>query len=85
MGAWQSGISGEMCMKTVIWQQRLWVYPAALKRLFSDRSGATAVEYCLIGALIAAGLAAGIGTLSDAVLAIFDMLGTEVEIAGDAG
>jgi len=72
-------------MKTIIWQPRLWSYSMALKRFFKDRSGATAVEYCLIGALIAAGLAAGIGTLSDAVLDIFDMLGTEVDTAGDAG
>jgi pilus assembly protein Flp/PilA len=78
-------MSGEMCMKMLILRQRLWGYSMALKRFFRDRSGATAVEYCLIGALIAAGLAAGIGTLSDAVLDIFDMLETEVDTAGDAG
>ena len=61
-------------------------HPSAIvHRIFRNLDGATAVEYCLIGALIAAGLSAGIGTLSDAVLDIFEMLGTEVDTAGDAG
>lgn len=72
-------------MKLGIWWRRTWGSPPALRKLFGDRSGATAVEYCLIGALIAAGLAAGIGTLADSVLEIFDLLGTEVDTAGDEG
>ncbi|WP_417450450.1 Flp family type IVb pilin [Kordiimonas sp.] len=59
--------------------------PGTLFRLMTNLEGATAVEYCFIGALIAAGLAAGIGTLSDTVLSIFEMLGPEVDAAGDGG
>ncbi|WP_262692994.1 Flp family type IVb pilin [Kordiimonas aestuarii] len=70
-------------MKGTIRQLTRQRYPAALGQLIRNIDGATAVEYCLIGALIAAGLSAGIGTLSDVVLDIFEMLGTEVDIAGD--
>ncbi|WP_417466123.1 Flp family type IVb pilin [Kordiimonas sp.] len=47
-----------------------------LAELKADLQGATAVEYCLIAALIAAGIAGGIGVLADLVNALFDMLST---------
>ena len=47
-----------------------------LVNIRNDLQGATAVEYCLIAALIAAGIAGGIGMLADLVNALFEMLST---------
>lgn len=52
---------------------------ALLVTIKDDLQGATAVEYCLIAALIAAGIAGGIGVFADLVNELFDMLSTRTE------
>lgn len=50
--------------------------------LLKDRSGATAIEYGLIAALISLGLIAGIGAFSDALLAMFQKITNTIIGAG---
>lgn len=45
-----------------------------LKSFMQDRSGATAIEYGLIAALIAIGLLAGLTAFSDALLATLTLI-----------
>lgn len=45
-------------------------------RFLKDESGATAIEYGLIAALISVGIIAGAGALSDSVDTTFTNLGT---------
>jgi pilus assembly protein Flp/PilA len=52
-------------------------------RLLKDESGATAIEYGLIAALISVALIAGAGTLGNAIGDVFDDLGTQMETARD--
>lgn len=51
------------------------------KKFFNDESGATAIEYGLIAALIAVGIVAGATAIGDQVNASFDNVAGEV---GDA-
>jgi pilus assembly protein Flp/PilA len=53
-----------------------------LKSLMLDRSGATAVEYGLIAALIAVGLLGGLGAFSDQLQAVFLTLRDAIANAG---
>ena len=56
------------------------------RRLIGNLEGATAVEYGLLAGLVAVGIAAGLGALSDLVLMIFNMLGDRTtEVADGIG
>jgi pilus assembly protein Flp/PilA len=50
-----------------------------LKRLLRNQSGATAIEYALIAALIGVAIVASVGGLGDSVNAMFTDVGTEVD------
>ena len=52
-----------------------------LKRFIEDESGATAIEYALIGTLISLAILTGVGTLADEVRTSF--LETAEEIRAD--
>jgi pilus assembly protein Flp/PilA len=47
-------------------------------RFLKDESGATAIEYGLIAALISVGIIAGAGTLGEGLNSVFDKLGTKM-------
>ena len=57
-----------------------------MKTLFSrfvkDESGATAIEYGLIAAIIGVGIIASLGTVKDALNAKFQVISTAVSSAG---
>jgi len=50
-------------------------------RFIEDESGATAIEYGLIAALIAVGMIVGAGTLGDKINAKFSAVATEISSA----
>ncbi|HEV7307312.1 Flp family type IVb pilin [Ensifer sp.] len=50
-----------------------------INRLLKDESGATAIEYGLIAALISVALIAGAGVLGDALDDTFSGVGTKVQ------
>ncbi|KOF17919.1 pilin [Ensifer adhaerens] len=52
-----------------------------LKRLIHDRSGATAVEYGLIAAIISVSLLLGMEQIQAALTAIFELLTTTIRNA----
>lgn len=52
-------------------------------RLMKDESGATAIEYGLIAALISVALIAGATTLGDSLNSTFDKLGGKLDTAVD--
>ncbi|HEV7307311.1 Flp family type IVb pilin [Ensifer sp.] len=52
-------------------------------RLMKDESGATAIEYGLIAALISVALIAGATTLGDQLTILFDGLGEKMTTAAD--
>ena len=47
-------------------------------RFFKDESGATAIEYGLIAALIAVAIISGVSTLGDNAATTFETIGTTV-------
>ncbi|KSV64237.1 MULTISPECIES: Flp family type IVb pilin [unclassified Ensifer] len=53
-------------------------------RLMKDESGATAIEYGLIAALISVALIAGATTLGDQLNSVFSSLGTKMTTAATA-
>ena len=53
-----------------------------LKRFKNDESGATAIEYGLIAALIGVGIIAAATQLQGSLSATFDRIGGELESAG---
>ena len=53
----------------------------ALRALLSDESGATAIEYALLVALISIGIIAGTGALGSELFAMFDFITTTIEAA----
>lgn len=55
-----------------------------LVKVFSDTSGASAVEYGLLAGLVAVGLAGGLGELASLVAQLFDIVVEEVSSATDA-
>ena len=55
-----------------------------INKFAKDESGATAIEYGLIAALIAVVLIAVMGTLSDGLTNAFDGIETQLNTAGDA-
>lgn len=53
-------------------------------RFFKDESGATAIEYGLIAALIALAIVTAAGTLGDNLGTMFENIGTEIGGANTA-
>jgi pilus assembly protein Flp/PilA len=53
-------------------------------RFLKDESGATAIEYGLIAALISVGIIAGAGSLGNSINSTFDKLGTKMDGAAPA-
>ncbi len=53
-------------------------------KLFGDRSGATAIEYGLIAALIAVAIIAGVTTVGTRLQATFNTVGTTLTAATPA-
>ena len=54
---------------------------ALLQLLLADESGVTAIEYALIGALIAMAIVASAALLGQNVKALYDMVGGKVQDA----
>jgi len=52
-----------------------------LKTFVKDESGATAIEYGLIAALVAVGLIAALTALGDSLSAIFTTISSELDAA----
>lgn len=55
------------------------------KRFLKDESGATAIEYGLIAALIAIGIIAGARTIGTQLGTTFDTIGTDLTSANSSG
>ena len=53
-------------------------------RFIEDESGATAIEYGLIAALIAVGMIVGAGAVGEKVNAKFEEIGTEIDDSSGA-
>lgn len=52
-----------------------------LNKMFSDKKGATAIEYGLIAALIAVAAITAMGTLGNNLTATFDRVSTDLVVA----
>jgi pilus assembly protein Flp/PilA len=53
----------------------------ALRAFAADESGATAIEYGLIAALVAVGIIAALGTLRDSVVNMYNTIGNALTTA----
>ena len=53
-----------------------------LSRFMKDESGATAIEYGLIAAIVSVGIIGALGTLRTSLQDIFGTVGTELDNAG---
>jgi pilus assembly protein Flp/PilA len=51
-------------------------------RFLKDESGATAIEYGLIAAIVGVGIIAGLSTLRDALNSMFETVGGKLENPG---
>ncbi len=51
-----------------------------LKNLVRDESGATAIEYGLIAAIIGIGIVASLGTMKDALVGLFGNVGANLNV-----
>lgn len=56
-----------------------------LKKFLSNKSGATAIEYTLIAALVGIGLVGALGTLEGDLTTSLESVGTELSTAGSGG
>jgi pilus assembly protein Flp/PilA len=56
--------------------------PATVSRFIRDESGATAIEYGLIAALIALAIITGAGALGNAINGKFTAIGTRLNSSG---
>ncbi|MDX1541338.1 MAG: Flp family type IVb pilin [Geminicoccaceae bacterium] len=54
---------------------------STIRKLWQDESGATAIEYGLIAALVAVAIITVLGTLSDSLNATFNAISTELNAA----
>ncbi len=52
------------------------------KTLWKDESGATAIEYGLLAALIAVGIITAVGIIGDRVAGAFDQIGDQLVTEG---
>jgi pilus assembly protein Flp/PilA len=57
----------------------------AMRRIFEDESGATAIEYGLIAALVAVAAIAAFSAVGDALTAVFTRVGNELNSAVGVG
>jgi pilus assembly protein Flp/PilA len=55
-----------------------------IQKLYRDESGATAIEYGLIAALIAVGIIVALTNLQGSLTGIFDAIGSELDSAPPA-
>lgn len=55
-----------------------------MQKLFSNESGATAIEYGLIAALISVAIIGAVTALGENVSSTFDDVASEMEDAGDS-
>ena len=53
------------------------------KRFLKDESGATAIEYALIAAIIGVGIVVALGPLRDSITTAFNGIGDELDNALD--
>jgi pilus assembly protein Flp/PilA len=56
--------------------------PAAIRRFAGDESGATAIEYGLIGALVSVAIIVGAGALGSNLKIMYDAIAAKVIGAG---
>jgi pilus assembly protein Flp/PilA len=56
--------------------------PTAIRRFAGDQSGATAIEYGLIGALVSVAIVVGVGALGSNLKIMYDALAAKVIGAG---
>ena len=56
--------------------------PMAIRRFAGDQSGATAIEYGLIGALVSVAIVVGVGALGSNLKIMYDALAAKVIGAG---
>jgi pilus assembly protein Flp/PilA len=56
--------------------------PSAIARFISDQSGATAIEYGLIGALVSVAIVVGAGALGSNLKLMYEALAAKVIAAG---
>jgi pilus assembly protein Flp/PilA len=54
-------------------------------RFMNDESGATAIEYGLIAAIVAVGIIAGLGTMKEQLVATFGKVETSLSTANGGG
>jgi pilus assembly protein Flp/PilA len=57
----------------------------SLKRFFNDESGATAIEYGLIAALVAVAIITAVGLLGTNISTQFNTIATTIGAAGAGG
>ena len=57
----------------------------SLQRFLNDESGATAIEYGLIAALVAVAIITAVTTLGDRITATFDEISNQLVGAGEGG
>jgi pilus assembly protein Flp/PilA len=55
-----------------------------LRKLLADESGATAIEYGLIAALVSVAIIVVLGTLSDSLVETFTRISTDLSTAAKA-
>lgn len=56
--------------------------PATVSRFIRDESGATAIEYGLIAALIAVAIIAGAGFVGTSLNSKFELISSKIDAAG---
>lgn len=56
--------------------------PEAVARFISNQSGATAIEYGLIGALVSVAIVIGAGALGSSLKVMYDAIAAKVIAAG---
>jgi pilus assembly protein Flp/PilA len=56
--------------------------PTAIRRFAGDQSGATAIEYGLIGALVSVAIVVGVGALGSSLKVMYEALAAKVIGAG---
>ena len=52
-------------------------------RFMNDESGATAIEYALIAAVVGVGIIAALGTLAGSISSTFNTIGTDMTAASN--
>jgi pilus assembly protein Flp/PilA len=57
----------------------------SLRKLVQDESGATAIEYGLIAALVAVAIIFALSQLGDSLTGIFERVSTQLDTAADGG